>query len=231
MSHYSVDIPFKSFEKETIIPEYTVIDWDLVVNNVPYSVAHMEGFVHTQGGKWGINDLWAWPRDEKPNYKNLIPFDSDYPVCWGIEYKECNCKRYSEHAWGDENEITTSCGTWITRNGSPFYFVRGKMEYSLPKAQTLIFRINEGPINFNRINWSQKLIGRKIWYYNQPAIISSVWYDSEKGYHIYVEPDGISCFSCPESWKNDPLESAWDDYKHGLFCDLLEDNSTIDWFR
>lgn len=227
------DVLFKSFDKDSVIPDYHIIDWDLVVNGEPYSVAHMEGFVHTRGGRWGINDLWAWPRGQEPTYHNLIPFNSKYPVTWGLEYIEYNKSKYHEHDWGDDSEIDAVCGTWITRNGKRFYFVRGEMAYSLPKAQSLIFYINEGPINFNSINWEKKLVGRKIWYNDEPAIVESLWFDENEGYHIFIVPDGIEKFSCPKSWmRDDYLKESWPEYENGLSYNIINpEYNKVDWFR
>ena len=67
-------------EKDTILPKLYPYDWDVYINDKPYYVVRIEGFVHTIGGKYGENDLWAYPRDEEPTYKNLIEFNCDNPV-------------------------------------------------------------------------------------------------------------------------------------------------------
>ena len=63
--------------------------------NVKYDIPFIFGLLTTDnmqqsedraGGKYGNNDLWAYPRYEEPTYKNLIQFDGD-PVCWGIKYE------------------------------------------------------------------------------------------------------------------------------------------------
>ena len=77
-------------EKDTILPKLRPYDWDVYINDKPYYVVRIEGFVHTIGGKYGENDLWAYPRDEEPTYENLIEFNCDNPVSWGIEYKPRN---------------------------------------------------------------------------------------------------------------------------------------------
>ena len=227
------EIPFKLFDKDSVIPEYHIIDWDLMVDGIPYSVAHMEGFVHTQGGRWGINDMWAWPRGHTPTYKNLVPFNSKDPVSWGIEYREYNHVKYHEHDWGDDNEVDSVCGTWITRNGEEFLFTMGEMGYSFPIAQSLIYYINEGPINFNSIEWKNDVVGRKIWYNDEPAVVKDLWFDSWCGYRISVVPDGIAKFSCPKSWERSfILKDSWYEYETSVVCELIDPTSNhIDWFR
>jgi hypothetical protein len=67
--------------------------WDTVINGEPYFVVLIEGYIHTIGGKYGNNNLWAYPRNEKPSFKNLIQFDGE-PVCLGINYAPYNHARY-----------------------------------------------------------------------------------------------------------------------------------------
>lgn len=43
------------------------MDWDTVINKKPYFVVLIEGYIHTIGGKYGNNNLWAYPRNEKPS--------------------------------------------------------------------------------------------------------------------------------------------------------------------
>ena len=107
------------------------------------------------------------------------------------------------------------------------------MEFSLPKAQSLIFYINEGPINFNSINWEKKLVGRKIWYNDEPAIVESLWFDETEGYHIFIVPDGIEKFSCPKSWMSDEyLKESWSEYENGLSYNIINpEYNKVDWFR
>ena len=57
-------------------------DWDVLIDGRPYFVVRMEGYVHSIGGRWGNNDLWAYPRDEAPSYENLIEFSADQPVAF-----------------------------------------------------------------------------------------------------------------------------------------------------
>lgn len=42
--------------------------WDTVINGKPYFVVLIEDYIHTIGGKYGDNNLWAYPREEKAKF-------------------------------------------------------------------------------------------------------------------------------------------------------------------
>lgn len=48
--------------------------WDVVVNDIPYQVVEIEGYVHTLGPRNSENNLWMYPRSEDPTYENLVEF-------------------------------------------------------------------------------------------------------------------------------------------------------------
>ena len=96
--------------------------WDTVINGEPYFVVLIEGYIHTIGGKYGNNNLWAYPRNEKPSFKNLIQFDGE-PVCLGINYAPYNHARYRH----GEFEARTIGNVFITRNGEKFCDVINKV--------------------------------------------------------------------------------------------------------
>ena len=54
------------------------MDWDVVINGIPHYVVRIEGYVHTIGGRYGENDLWAYPRDKAPTYDTLVEFGCAY---------------------------------------------------------------------------------------------------------------------------------------------------------
>ena len=79
---------FKHVTKETDLSIIKhPLPWDVVIHGRPYYVVKLDGYVHTIGGRWGDNDYWAYPRDEEPSYENLVEFEADDPVCWGITYQ------------------------------------------------------------------------------------------------------------------------------------------------
>lgn len=216
------EIQIKLIEKDTVIPKIKPYDWDVVVGNRPFYVARIPGYVHTIRGYGEGIDLWCWPRDEEPSYENLIEYELDSPVAWGLNYTESShvkCK------WG-ETMLRGGAGTTITRNGDKFYYVGGDKGYSIHKAITLIARINEHPLEFNAIDFDKKMIGRKIWYRSQPGVIQRYI----KGQCcIMVEPDGMEYFSLPVEYAHDDLFGDWYDDRR-LKLDCLEDGN-ICWFR
>lgn len=209
----------KLIDKDTNISELKMrkMDWDVVIYGIPYQVVRIEGYVHTIGGKWGENNLWAYPRDEEPTYENLIKFDSE-PVLWGINF---NPHHYMKTKW-DETEIRYSGSVTITRNGEDFYTLGGGVNYGIDKARVLISEINEHPLWLNEIDYDKKMIGRKVWWRSQPAIITR-WIKGQAC--VILEPDGIERFKKPAEYKNDDMFDDEEYIKTSIF------DKHICWFR
>lgn len=106
----------KLIKEDTILSKLILCSWDVVIDGVPYYVVKIPGYVHTIGGRYGHNDLWAYPRSEKPTYENLIEFDCGQPVCWGIQYTPVN---FSATKWAETSSRTLG-RIDITRNGEIF---------------------------------------------------------------------------------------------------------------
>ena len=168
--------------------------WDVEVNGVPYQVARLEGFVHSIGGRRGENDLWMWPRGEEPMYENLLEFQCDGSgVCWGICYEPHN---YIKSKY-DESECFTSGGAMITRNGKYFYFCRGGIDQA---RYILTSLIDDHPMDLHEYEYDKKVIGRKVWWRSEPAIIKS-WIGHGQAC-VMLEPDTslIERFSMPAEY-------------------------------
>ena len=210
----------KLINKDTIIPKSSPLDWDLEIKGRPYYVVRLEGFVHTIGGHWGENDFWAYPRDEEPCYENLIEFDSDSPVLWGIEYKPTH---YVKCKWGESEIRRGSCLT-ITRNGKPFdNLYHNEIYYGIDKARVRISDYNEHPLNLNTIDFDKKMVGRKIWWRSQPAKIKSfIWGQA----CVVIVPDGIEKFETPPEFRNDDWIGEENSY---IKTHILDKH--ICWFR
>ena len=188
--------------------------WDTVINGKPYFVVLIEGYIHTIGGKYGNNNLWAYPRNEKPSCENLVQFDGE-PVCWGINYAPYNHARYKH----GEFEASTLGNVFITRNGEKFCDVRGGIE----RAKCMINNFSEHPIGLNEIDFDKKVIGRKVWWRSEPAVITS--YISGQAC-VILEPDGIQQFTTPAEFADEGCEYYFDgDVK----ADILDKH--IWWFR
>ncbi len=190
------------------------LNWDTVINEKPYFVVLIEGYIHTIGGKCGNNNLWAYPRNEKPSCENLVQFDGE-PVCWGINYAPYNHARYRH----GEFEARTIRNVFITRNGEKFCDVRGGIE----RAKCMINDFSEHPMNLNEIDFDKNVIGRKVWWRSEPAIVTS--YISGQAC-VMLEPDGIPQFTTPAEFANEGCEYYFDS---DVKADILDEH--IWWFR
>ena len=167
------------------------MNWDTVINEKSYFVVLIEDYIHTIGGKYGNNNLWAYPRSEKPSCENLVQFDGE-PVCWGINYAPYNHVRYRH----GELETRTIGNVFITRNGEKFCDVRGGIE----RARCMINDFLEHPMNLNEIDFDKNVIGRKVWWRSEPAVVAS--YISRQAC-VMLEPDGIPRFTTPAEFADE----------------------------
>jgi len=167
------------------------VDWDVEINNTRYDVYRIPDFVHSIGGRWGMNDYWCCPENQKPSFENLMQFNG-YPVRWGIQIYESGSIKLK---WGDRG-LNRSCNYLITRNDKPFYRNNvASLDYAMIVAREKLYKLQEFPVNLVSKNWKKSFINRKIWYKNEPAIIKR-WIDGEACMIIY--PDNPSkMFSKP----------------------------------
>jgi len=210
------DIDIRLIDKDTDLSatNFWHLDWDVVVNDKPYYVVRIPGYVHTIGGKWGINDYWAYPRDEDPTVENLIEYNGDCGACWGFRFEPRN---YIRSKWG-ETEACSLAPVTITRNGKDFY-----KTYGIDNARVLIEELNEHPLCFNEIDFDKKMIGRKVWWRSEPAVITK-WIAGQAC--VILEPDGIDNFTVPpEFGKDDPMYYEDGDVKTTVF------DEHVWWFR
>lgn len=214
---------FKSPDENTDLSNIRELGWDARVGGKPVDVYRLEGFVHTYVNG-GPQEYWSCPRGEAPSYKNLIPFCGR--ACdWGIVVEEHNYFRPGNGFHKDSrNEKGLRC--YITRNGEKFYPVQFGRDIgdALAMAQVKIIQLQEHPIGLSHKTWKDDLIGRKVWWYDQPGEIVSL---SLWGGSILIRPDGEP-FKKPASWGDDDDPIQWD-YEDGGSADLLSEH--IDWFR
>ena len=212
----------KLIHKDTIIPKTKPLDWDVEINGRPYYVVRLEGFVHTIGGKWGENEFWAYPRDEEPCYDNLIEFNGNSPVLWGIEYKPTN---YIKYKWG-ERRLEQSNKIFITRNGKVFDEIYcNDVSYGMCEAKVNIVKFMEHPLDLNAINFDKKMIGMKVWWGNQPAKIESfIWGQA----CVILIPDGRDSFDNSPKHKHSTSEYYYGEEK-SIKAHILDEH--IWWFR
>lgn len=204
----------KLINPDTILPELKPLDWDVIINERPYYVARIPDFVHSIGGRFNENDYWAYPRDEKPCYDNLIEYTADSPVCWGISY---NPYHYTKTKW-DETTVRTTPGVNILRNGHVFYTVCG-----VHKALSILDEINEHPLDLNAIDFNLKCVGRKVWWRSEPAVIKRY---VDRQACVILAPDGIERFTVPAEFaEEDPNYYEDEIVKTSIF------DKHIWWFR
>lgn len=201
------------------------LNWDVTINGKPYDVYRVDDCVHRIGGRHGNNCLWCCPAGEKLTYENAIEYDGE-SARYSITATPVN---YIKTKW-DETSMERSVHVIIMRNDEVFYtFGCRDMSYGLAKAQVLITQIEEHPINFNDRNYVERdIIGRKIWWRNQPAIIES-WIEGQAC--IIVKPDfddGATRFKTPKYFENE--DGMFDEDEETVKLDVLLDKE-IWWFR
>ena len=206
---------FKLPEMDTDISSLDIEEkpWDLVLDGKEYKVIRIKGYIHTKGVGYE-NDLYAYPRGEEPNYNNLVKYNLEEPVCWGIRTDNSN---YVESSVGDPYACNRN-KVIITRNGKDFCECNSVIETLIRMDE-----IKTHPLKLNNYKFDENCIGHKIWYREQKAIISK-YIDGEAC--IEIVPDGKDKFKIPDSLK------ALSDY-----CDEVSSfkisifNSCISWDR
>lgn len=196
------------------------LSWDIVINDRPYYACFIEGYVHSIGGHFGANNIWAYPRDEKPTYKNLIEFESNTTVCWGLRYEpKLNTKtKWDETRVYDHNKIV------ITRNGKDFCYC-----YTLEEAFYKLKLVDEHLMNLFEIDFDKNVVGRKIWWRNEPAIITGFNWGIGT---VNIKPDGMNRFSIPNEFNQNDEDREFYCGGEGLSSlhTSIFDNH-IGWFR
>jgi hypothetical protein len=192
-----------------------------------HCVVSVDDHYHSSGGGFGDNKYYAYPANvdgARTDFNEYCEFGG-HVLCWGIKTEMINTHKTK---WGS-TRIDRRYETYITLNGEEFLLVSGSMEYALPKAQQLIIELSEGIIDFTKVNWKTDLIGMKVYYRDQPAIITAVGSDL----NLTMVPDGIDKFTMPawmmeESSDDGGMDvSDWDGSE--AVVSYFSDNIT--WFR
>lgn len=204
----------KLIRPDTILPKLKPLDWDVVISGTPYYVVKVPGYVHSIGGRFGTNDYWAYPRNETPCYDNLIEYNVDFPVCWGISY---NPRHYTNAKW-DETMACTFSSVNIIRNGELFETVHG-----IYKALSILDEISGHPLELNTIDFNLKCVGRKVWWRSEPAVIKC-YVDGQAC--VILVPDGIERFTVPAEFAEEDPDYYEDEVVNASIFD-----KHIWWFR
>lgn len=170
--------------------------YKILIGEREHQIWDIDGYEHDYG-KWNNQTPTYWLEMEDGSLEPYIRTGS-HRICWEINYKQTN---YVKHKWGSAD--LRSSGTCIIKaNGRQIYsFGTSSLEYALSKAQSLVVELSEHPYNFFD---QEKENGRRIWYYNLPAIIKTrEWAPGE----ITVYPDYIGEYEGKKNhWK------WWRDY-------------------
>lgn len=173
--------------------------FDIVMNDKLYEVWDRPGYEHDKGklnnspATWWIkfvdeefNKLDRLSQVIRSNEIDWIPYIDIGVVrpAWEINIKSGNCFNYSKHRVSKSVCIEMSC------NLKKVYEFRCRdMGYGMVRAQELMVKMNEHPFEFRD---TSKEVGRKIWFYDQPAIIDSLILDQ-------------GCIMIKKDDPNDPL--------------------------
>jgi hypothetical protein len=192
------------------------LGWDIEIDGRPYYACFIDDYVHSIGGHWGENNIWGYPRDEEPSYDNLIELQIGSPVNWGIRYEPHHTLKTK---W-DRTRADTSNQVIITRNGKDFYNC-----FSIAKAQAILETIDDHPMNLDEIDFDKKVVGRKIWWRSEPAIITKFNWGICT---VSIKPDGIEHFSIPAEHRKDEIP-YYEDGESSIHTSIFDNH--IWWFR
>lgn len=141
-------------------------NWDTDIGGVPYQVVKIRGYVHTVGGKYGSCDLWAYPMNEEPTFKNMLRFNAYNPVSWGIVCKPKN------HICHGSNEVRNNSLVVVTRNGDKFFTCEARGNtIGIDEARVAISKFTKHPLGLNNVGYDLAACGRRIYYRGTPATI------------------------------------------------------------
>lgn len=193
-----------------------------IVNDQIQEIWHRDE-AHQLGKDNGRNEhLWL-----KQTYDDIDEFDwvpwvdiSAKRPCYEVRIAEGN---RGKEKWG-ETRITGSCIAEIFCNHKKVYeFPCRDIEYALAKTGVLLAEMREHPFDFAD---PESMLGRKVWYANQEAVIDSLYLD--QGCVLFRKEDGTP-FKLEKPWnKDDDIHDPWDE-RNQVKDDILSPN--IWWFR
>lgn len=209
----------KYINSTTDLSKIDLMSWDVVVNGEEYAVYSVPGYAHTIKAYDAQIDTWCCKRTEIPSFETLIPFNSEIRgAAFGIKFEPKNI----HHFHHGEHEIEESRrDVIITRNGEDF-----ACTYSIESAKYMIDKYLEHPLDLNFYGFKEKMIGRKVWYRSQPAIITKFMYGDDRynGPDIVLEPDGIDEFSIPKEYIGDDSYIIYEEDKRMIITSILDEH-------
>lgn len=194
----SCDCPFKDPKLEDM-KKLDRYNWNVTLGkeHKPMQVYRIDGCIHTKGGKRGTNELYMADRniakeDIKPG--DLTPFSGD--ICWGVNIQQ--------HNYYGKDEVRVGCGADITCGGRKIYHITCSFDYIAARAMDTILKLQEEcPIPFGEIDFEKWVLGKKIFWHDQPAVVTS--YNVEDG-TVFIKPIGQDTFKL---LNRDKKEQDW----------------------
>jgi hypothetical protein len=211
-------------------PQY--LDWDLVIHDKPYQVVKYNGWNNEDYACYKIDDScervnhYFIPKDENLELMNCYGVRGEAPT-WEIKQTK---GKYMKTKWGDTS-VRFHCNTVIHRNGIPFFQFGGSEDYAYHKAKAYLVEVLDGPVNFHSRFWRDELIGKKINYNGEPAIIERV---NTNMFSMWIVPVNGK-FKPPHRWDTDDKDAClnrehWDEeYADGLIVESVL-SPEIDWY-
>ena len=209
------------------------LDWDIVLYSTPYYGYHFEPDFDKLPNHMIDIDKWFicrrdCPEDEIVN--NLVEASrKDMGLRWKIEVEEhlhVKCK------WEDE-DLRRTCSLKIYRNDKLFYEEGcGTRQRGMRIAENLIEDWQCHVLDIGTIDFDTKMIGRKVWFRDEPAIVESFCWGSASVNLIPDKDAGCEKFSRPKRYQrdiDDGMYDYWPEYEYGLIVPL--NSHDVDWFR
>lgn len=199
--------------------EHDDLPFDIYMDDKSYCVAKYPNFVHSYMGDTALCN-WAWPRGEKRSSANMIPYIGYLGAEWSFNVESRNYFR--------KDCIEKCVRVRIYRNGKLFDenvygFFDNCLSFAVADTLTRIQRYKDLPCNLDHYRYAENLYNRKIYYKDNPAIITN-YYPGDGCIMIKVI-DGI--LRAPH---NIAINMALQDEEDAeLNVELLDTN--IDWFR
>lgn len=215
------EIIWKNPEQEDIKNAYP-LDWNVTVGDEhkKLQVYRVKNCVHTIGSRHQINDLYVANRDFKKEElvpEHLLPFDGG--ICWGATIQSRNYWRKGELLQGTKAIITLA--------GEQVYELRGSINYLCSLIPVTIERLKELPIDIQTIDYEKSLIGMKIWWNDQPGIITR--YIKNQGCVIIKADNKEGAFKLLNSDADEECLAFTSYTEEDVKDDIL--SSSIRWFR
>lgn len=202
----------------------SILDWDVVVqadapSGTKMNVLKVYGDVPIPGLDIFYDKHYIFPRGYFPSIDMLELLDLPFgisPVCYDI-------RTNTHFSFTDHSGYLKRCSIGIYRNNELFMELHGNPAYNIDKARTIIEELGSHPCDFTTIDYDKKIIGRKVWIYDQPGVITGYIKGQAA---VIIAPDGIDSFEKPH-WMQDEDEDLY--MEEDIKTDIFDKN--IWWFR